>query len=142
MIAPDDRESPKLEWVHTDDLLGGVGIYRTISIQMSTFHWPDGVQNIEIIGAWGYTDPDGSPWGEIPALIRYATKLIVLREMVVMGDVDCREDWRRRWRLTSERTRDQSYTLASQQTWIFGTGDPEIDTILARYRRGPMLGAA
>ncbi len=140
MVMPDDRESPRIEFVHSDDLLG-VGIYRTISVNLRTLIWPDGVHNVTIVGVWGYTDADGSPWGEIPALIRYVTKLIVLREMVLFSDVDCREDWRLRWRVTEERTRDQSLSLAQPRSWGGITGDPEIDVILARFRRPPLLGA-
>lgn len=140
VMQPDDREVPKIEFVHTEDLLG-VGFYRTISYSLRSLQFVGGVQNVSVKGLFGYTEPDRSPWGATPALIRYATKLLVLREMVIFSDVDCREDWRRRWRLTSEKTRDQSYTLANPRWWGGLTEDPEIDSILAQFVRPPAFGA-
>ncbi len=142
MIAPDDRENPKLEFVHSDDLLG-IGSAPISPFQLSTLAWTDGVQNCDVLGVFGFTDPDGSPWGEIPGLIRHAAKMLVMREMCLFWDVDCREDWKLRWRVTSVRTRDQSLTLANPRSWSTGlTGDPELDGILGRYARPPVFGAA
>ena len=56
---------------------------------------------------------------------------LVLRELPKMASQrDAREDARWRWRMLSERTRDQSYQLAAlSQTGGF-TGDPEIDGVI------------
>jgi hypothetical protein len=142
MISPDDRENPKIEFIHGDDALGAGRDFSGTRRGLFEFLWPSGVQNIHVHGAFGYTDPDGSPWGEVPGLICQAAKLLVMREMCLFWDLDCREDWQRRWRLTGERTRDQSYTLADPRKWGGLTGDPEIDMILTRYMRPPMFGAA
>jgi hypothetical protein len=141
MIQPDDRENPHIEFVHSEDLLGMRGYAGSAAYGLSSLVWTSGVQNCDVFGVFGYTDPDGTPWGDIPGLISHAVKLLVFREMCLFWDVDCREDWRRRWQLTGERTRDQSYTLADPKTWGAFTGDPEIDTILARYMRPPTFGA-
>lgn len=102
----------------------------------------DGYRNITVRGAFGYTEADGSPAGRTPELIRHVTKLLVMRELPLLTKQDRREDAQRRWRLTSERTRDQSYTLAALRLSGEFTGDPEIDTLLAAFARPPDLGAA
>lgn len=129
LLLPDDRDNPKLELFHVDD-------------EARAFVWPKGQQNVTVTGVFGYTEPDGSPTGRTPELIRHATKLLVMRELPLLGNVDQREDAQRRFRLTSERTRDQSYTLEALRLHGAFTGDPEIDNILAAYQRPPDLGAA
>lgn len=143
LTAPDDRMDPKIEFVHFKDIFGR---QRSASIDSPLFgvpfrdlFFPAGVQNVNVAGLWGFTDPDGSPCGGTPFLIRHATKLIAMREWRPMND-DLRED-RKRYRLTTERTRDQSYTLDKQTEGAF-TGDREIDDILLRYRRPVGLASA
>jgi len=131
LLVPDDRDDPRIELAQGGDV--GAGFEA---------RWPRGVQNVRVAGVFGYTDPDGSPTGETPLLIQYVTKLLVLRELPLMTDLDGREDAQRRWRLTSERTRDQAYTLGALVPLGVFTGDPAIDTILAAYSRPADLGAA
>jgi len=140
LLLPDDRDNPRLELLHGGDLLGVR--FEPPDISLSSFVWPRGSQNITVRGAFGYTEPDGSLTGRTPELIRHATKLLVMRELPRMADADRREDAQRRWRLTSERTRDQSYTLEALKLYGQFTGDPEIDTVLAAFARPPDLGAA
>jgi len=121
-----------LELVNEEDVHLGLG--RLV--------WPRGQQNVEARGVFGYTEPDGSPTGRTPELIRRVTMLLVLRELPLLGDVDAREDAQRRFRLTSERTRDQSYTLEALRLHGAFTGDPEIDNVLVAFMRPPDLGAA
>lgn len=59
-----------------------------------------------------------------------------------LGDGDSSGEARSRWRLIGERTRDQSYKLDRDSRTASLTGDPEIDSILSRYRRPCGLGAA
>jgi hypothetical protein len=98
--------------------------------------------NVELSGLWGYTEPDGTPEGRTPPAIRRACMLLVLRWVSPLGDEDAAGDARNRWRILEERTRDQSYKLAPVSAAGGVTGDPEIDAILARYRRPCGLGAA
>ena len=143
VTPPDDRDNPKLEFLHGDDLFGAGSVIGNSTYRLSNLVWSTGVQNCDVLGVFGFTDPDGSPWGEIPGLIRHAAKMLVMREMCLFWDVDCREDWKLRWRMTSVRTRDQSLTLANPRSWSTGlTGDPELDGILGRYLRPPIFGAA
>jgi hypothetical protein len=134
LVLPDDRDNPKLELLYGDGAVGALGL--------GSFIWPRGQQNITVRGVFGYTEPDGSPTGKTPALIRHATKLLVMRELPLLGNTDQREDAQRRYRLTSERTRDQSYTLEALQLHGAFTGDPEIDNILVAFVRPPDFGAA
>ena len=103
--------------------------------------FPKGEGNVVATGLWGYTEPDGSPTGMIPSAIRRAAMLIALRNIALLGTGDTAA--KSQWRVLEERTRDQSYRLGALPTiGVVFTGDPEIDLILARYRRPPGLGAA
>ncbi len=140
--ADDDRNNPKIEFVHSDDLYGVRFIpFRGISLRSLAF--PIGVQNIHVRGAYGFTDPDGSPWGQTPQRIQHVTKLIVARELPKIGDRDAREDAQHRWRVISDKAKDIEVDLAPPRA--FGPqafGDPEIDSILASYVRPPSMGSA
>lgn len=136
LTNPDDRDNPMVEFVHYRDIFGR---QRSASIDSPLFgvpfrdlFFPAGVQNVNVTGLWGYTDWDGSPCGATPYMIRHACKLIVQREWRKLTD-DLRDD-RKRYRLTSERTRDQSYNLDKVTEGPF-TGDREIDDILLRFHR-------
>ena len=68
--------------------------------------------------------------------------LLALRLLPRATNLEAREDNRRRPRVIEERTRDQSYRLAPPVPTVSLTGEPEVDEILARYRRPLGLGAA
>lgn len=139
LAVPDDRADPKLEFLEVDERSRdqwGIGA----SVVWDINRWPKGTQNVNVAGLWGYTDNDGSAVGVTPALIRRVTKLLVLREAFQMTSDD-REDRQNRHRLTSERVRDQSYTLSAQPQGAF-TGDRAIDDILWAFRRPLRLGSA
>lgn len=103
--------------------------------------FPRATGNVEATGTWGYTEDDGTPQGRTPAEIRRVCMLLVLRGLSPLGRDD--GEARNRWRIIEERTRDQSYKLdrVSGVGNVF-TGDPDIDGIIARYRRPAGLGAA
>ncbi len=103
--------------------------------------FPRGDHNIEVKGLFGYTEEDGTLTGRTPLEIRRACMLIVLRWIPRLGDSDASEDARNRWRIIEEKTRDQSYKLASISSAAQLTGDPDIDAILVRYSRPSGLGA-
>ncbi len=104
--------------------------------------FPRGDGNVEVEGLFGYTEDDGSPHGRTPLEIRRACMLLVLRAIPALGDADSAGDARNRWRLLEERTRDQSYRLDRDARPAPMTGDPDVDAILARYRRPPAMGAS
>ncbi len=146
LTEPDDRNNPRIElfnpaWVRP---LGGGHTLLT------ALNFPRGQQNVQVKGVFGYTDPDPdatNTQGKTPDLIRHACKLLVMKELAKMSNVSARFDARNRFKLTSERTRDQAYTLGGNGSAAGGlvgasfTGDPEIDHILAYYQRPPAMGA-
>jgi hypothetical protein len=146
LLNPDDRENPKIEFVHARDLYGIASPVRfrpAASFSLLSGAFPSGVQNTEIVGSFGYTEPvaGGPPWGVTPLLIQHAAKLLAFREVRTLSNVDCRQDSRERWRIVEEKTRDQSYKLAQPRQ--FGsqiTGDAEIDSLLTMFTRPPDLG--
>lgn len=95
--------------------------------------WPIGQRNIELTGAFGYTDEDGTDDGRTPFGIRRACEMMVLRWARRL-DSDADERWR--GRLISQRTNRQSMTLSSLPSSATAWDqDPEISRLLARYRR-------
>jgi hypothetical protein len=141
MLNPDDRESPKLAFLHDDDLKGVNYVVPTSGYRLTQLIWPKGQENCRIYGLFGYTCPsDGSFMGKTPELIQTATKLLCFRYLDKVG-TNNRDDATKRMRLLTERTKDQSYSLAHNSTFTGYTGDPEIDTILCNFTRGPRFGA-
>jgi len=136
LLDPDDREAPRIEYA-------------------SLGYWADGYgfgfarRSVTVRGVFGYTDPDSSPTGSTPMLVARAVALMAFRDLAKLADVASRDDALKRWKLTGETTRDQSYSMfggvdaATRGALVGGTtGDPELDHIIHLYRRGPRLGAA
>lgn len=137
MLAPDDRNNPKLEISHARRPNSPFG------------RWPDGSQDVRVIGVFGYTEPDGSPYGRTPELIQYVAKLIT---SMYVEPLVSDEAWAKKnaWKITEERTRDQSVRYGGLNPLVaktpgstgFFTGDDEIDNILLQFKAGPgMTGA-
>jgi hypothetical protein len=139
---PDDRESPRIEFVHGEDLIG-IGGFRPSVGFLRSLQFPGGTQNITVTGLFGYTDADGSPWGCTPRQIVHLAKLFVFREMGTVFD-DLGTEMKNKWRITQERTRDQTVIVAAPPVWTMRgsiTGDPEIDRLLVEFGRPPAFGA-
>jgi hypothetical protein len=141
LLDPDDRENPRLEFFHESDLLR-VHARPAASLGLGSLVWLRGAQNVIVDGLFGYTDPDGSAVGCTPDLIRHVTKLLVMRELPAMTDVAQREERQNRWRIVSERTRDQGYDLDRLRLQGGVTGDPALDAVLVAYQRPPQLGSS
>lgn len=139
LIDPDDREDPMIEFVHSDDLFG-IRFVPFRGISLRSLAWPIGVQNIHVRGVFGYTEADGSPWGETPELIQHVTRLLVARELHKLGS-DEREDAQWRWRVKSEKARDVQIDMVDLPQWGGMVGDPAIDSILSSFTRPPRLGS-
>ncbi len=149
LVMPDDRENPKVELRH-------YGPRRTWASRTAAFgersRFVEGQQNVRVGGVFGYTELDGSPAGGIPYLITRATMLMVARLSAQIGNPSTGIVSTEQWRVVEEKTRDQSVRFADlgstaavkSGTSLRGafTGDPEIDTILAMYARGPRFSAA
>lgn len=135
LLAPDDRENPRIEWITVAGRrFGIVGGY-----------FPTGSQNVLVSGVFGYTEPDGSQYGRTPSDIELATQMLVVRNLAKLADVSARQETALAPRITEMRTRDQSisYSAAGGGSARLGafTGDPEIDVIIARYMRPPTMAA-
>jgi hypothetical protein len=140
LTDPDDRENPKISFVHDDDLKGVRFVVPTSGYRLTQLIWPKGQENVRIYGVWGFTEQDGSLMGKTPELIQLATKLLCFRYLDKMG-TDDRDDATKRARLLGERTKDQSYTLSKPTLFTGYSGDPEIDGILRGFSRPPSFGA-
>lgn len=146
LINPDDRENPLIEFLVFDERHETFGLQSAHNL----FHphrWPEGTQNVEVSGIFGYTEFDGSATGRTPDLISMVTCLMVIRDLPSpFLNPDKREDARNRWRVKRLKTRDQEIEyisaekLGSRAVGFF-TGDPEIDKIIAAFVRPPNFGA-
>lgn len=132
MLLPDDRDNPKVELTYGSIEMDGDEAF------IPRLRWPKGSQNISITGAFGYTDPDGSPAGCTPREISKVTMMLVYRDLLLLTDAD-RDERTRGHLVTSMTTRDQQVMMkfGGDVKWACTafTGDPAIDTIIARYRR-------
>lgn len=147
LFDPDDRNAPRIAFKHDPDFRGHRSRHHHRIVQLLRW-WPRGNANIELDGVFGYTDPDGSPYGDVPLLLRRACVLMVNRVVspaltaaasaamqVAAGPI------------VEERTRDQVVKYADNSkaggSASFGpfTGDPEIDNILLSYCRPAFIGA-
>lgn len=141
IVSQDDRADPRICWgenrtgVDIRRLYGGGDFQRAR-------------KSIVVSGLFGYTDlgPDDFAgetvkgnqipvsYGVTPGLINQAAKRLTIRHMQTFSDGD---DSAKASRLLSEKTRDQSYTLAAPSTAdsSYGlTGDLEVDKILMMYQ--------
>jgi hypothetical protein len=146
LTQPDDRQNPKIE------VFDPVGVRHSSGTGglASRYAFPRGQQNVHVTGVFGFTEPDGSPAGATPALIRHATMLLVRRHMLG-GGIGAGGGPSGGGAVTAERTRDQSVSYAAPGSVGSGraggpllgafTGDPEIDTILAAFMRSPSIAA-
>lgn len=99
--------------------------------------WTEGPQNVEIVGSWGFVEADlSTPWEIREACLRLVIRAIPLLSAESTATMDVKK----------ETTDGHSYerfdrTSSTAGAWRFGglTGDPAIDTVLARFRR-PIAG--
>lgn len=138
LAQPDDRVIPRVQFAD------------------ACARWPRRAL-VRVAGIFGYTEPDGSFTGATPPLVRQATTLLVLRDAPRrVADAESSFEALNRYRIMSERTREQSYTLGPVGGARSGgsgnggaaggatgpSGDPEIDEILALYMMPPAIGSA
>lgn len=116
---PDDRRSPRLVFKDGSD-------------------WTEGNQNVELVGEFGYVDASGEDY-VAPAPIRRVAVGLVLWAAPALND-EYAQKRRRGFRIVSESTRNRSVTLERLVETGGLTGIREIDTVLAMYRRGMLVG--
>lgn len=154
LTDPDDRDNPKVSFFRVADYLGHQRQVRHANV-FPDFIWTFGQQNVKLYGVFGYTDPNGSPQGDVPLLIRRACALLAARDLgqdpQIGGGSSMGGTSKPAGPIVEERTRDQSVKYASPGGGSSGlggagpgpfTGDPVIDNILLMYSRPATLGAA
>ena len=144
LLDPDDRENPKVSFFRINDQFGQERFRSRPLLPHFTFDF--GQQNIQLSGAFGYTEPDGSPMGDIPRLLRTAAVLLTGRNVgkkLTGGSAPAPGGPVKRL-----KTRDQEVEYAVNTNNLGGaapgpfTGDPEVDNILLMFARSTTLGAA
>lgn len=138
MILPDDRDDPRVALLPDGYKLPRFNAYPR------ELPWRSGRQNVRVSGLFGYTDPDGSPLGKTPDAVVEVCKVLALRDLPgIYSGADERDAERARGRLLSETTRDQSRTYGADPRLAAAgwTGDPDVDTVLARYAAPPFVGS-
>lgn len=143
LTRPDDRATPRIEFIvpstrRRENYVGITPMQRT----RGAFRWAN--QAVHVSALFGYTDFDAEvPVGVTPELIREACQRLALRALPRLADDDEVAEATTKHRLTSERTRDQSYTLSPNRAApsIAGpaTGDPDIDELLAAFMAAPRV---
>lgn len=105
--------------------------------------FPSGRKNIELSAYMGRVDYNSALVGDArwttPLEIKRVAIRLVVRELPALGDADAQLE-RQTFRTTSERTRFRTLTLGTLAATGGPTGDPDIDSILAAYRRVPLGG--
>lgn len=120
----DDRKNPKI-----------------VRVRGFEPRFPEGRQNIKLIGNFGYVELDAEAeedW-RTPDPIQRAAIMLIIRELDLLANENNRAK-KDRSRITSESAQGHSYSLATLAIKGGITGDWEIDTILALYRRPIAIG--
>lgn len=133
LLSPDDRQNPKIGFARVGGTAADV-------IEPSVF--PRGLKNIKVTGAFGYTDPDGGPFGETPLPLQEVVEALTYRRIVdpTGSDMMLRDPSR----VKKARTRDQEIQFDTSGRPGAGTltGDSRLDDILTAYTRPAYIGVA
>lgn len=149
LTNPDDRRNPMIAWGNDRMSVDGIRSF-------SGGRFTRGRQTLNLWGVFGFTeigpnDMSGETangnniplsYGSTPEEIRYACMMLAsgyLATIASGGDMSSKMS-----RVLSEKTRDQSYTLAnvSEAEASFGiTGNSQVDNILMRYASPMRIGA-
>jgi hypothetical protein len=131
VLSPDDRDNPRITFAR-------VGIPADL---VTVTQFPRGELNIRAKGAYGYTDPDGSPFGMVPLPLEEVATTLALRQL---QDPDS-SDWASQnpGMVKKARTRDQEIQFdTSLSKHATMTGDIRLDDILVDYMRPTHVGVA
>jgi hypothetical protein len=129
----DDRKNPRVKLVSAEtSIFEGVG-----PVQRNSFTFLVGEKNQRLVGTFGFIEPDGST----PAPIKYAVRKLAVRGLAPLysssgsagpaGPVIEEETDRHRKKWSDAAVTSKSWSTS-------GTGDAELDAILAAYK-GPLL---
>lgn len=122
----DERRNPRIKLVTTEDsIFTGTG-----QVVGRNTVWEVGEQNQRVVGTFGYVEPDGS----VPAPIEYALLKLVVRGSKKLGLYDAFPAGPVVEEETDRHRVKYADPYIGSKMWPT-TGDPEVDQILARYRR-------
>lgn len=147
LLHPDDRDDPRIEFLRVDTTRFPNGFrVRYADLLSNALGFTQSQQNVRVRGLHGYTDPDGSPMGKTPDLIKYVTMRIAFMRYArpLWGQVS---GGGQAGPILSEKTMDQSVTFANPTSGSnvrqgAFTGDPDTDEILANFCRPPAFRSA
>jgi hypothetical protein len=133
LLSPDDRDNPRIAFAVAES-------ESAEAVELAIF--PIGVKNVKVTGVFGYTDPDGSPFGEVPSPLQDVIRTLAFRKVVDPTGTDVAT-----WmpgRVKKAKTRDQEiqFDTSMQQGSTEMTGDPRLDGILIDFSRPPHVGVA
>lgn len=148
LTNPDDRQDPRVEFLRVAESSYRDLVYSSADLLSSNIGFAESQQNLKLIGVWGYTDYDGSPFGKTPDLLVELTLRLAARYIeplwVALGGAGSAA--MASGPIASERTLDQSVTFANFTSSVgagayFGafTGDPEIDNLLVLFMAPPLM---
>lgn len=141
IVNPDDRADPRIAWGDGREPIDVRRLY-------GGGRFPKARKSVICRGVFGYTDvgPEGYvgetadrsqipiTFGVTPEAIKQAATKLTLKYMLTFEDA---QDLLKAGKVIEEKTRDQSYKLASPSTAdaSYGlTGDTEVDNILVMYQ--------
>lgn len=133
---PDDRENPRISFIQSRI---------TETVASGLFPAPQifstGRLNILLEGVFGYTDPDGSPYGKTPALIKQVACRLITRDLLLDAEACKKLAVKNSYRIVGDKSSTTNIKL--QDIWLKGafTGDSEIDNVLMMFKRPPAMGA-
>jgi hypothetical protein len=133
VLSPDDRQNPKITFADVGSSSDLVGLS----------YFPRGDKNVKIKGVFGYTDPDGSPIGEVPKPLQDVVVMLAAKALKdpLAEDIYSQASGR----IKKAKTRDQEIQFDTSAISAYSadmTGDARIDSILLAYCRPPHVGAA
>lgn len=127
LLKPDDRKNPRITFKHGTPSYGRRSAVR---------RWPEGVQNIEVVGDFAYRDYDGTATGQVPLMAKRVALILIDRFLEQEGDVYAHES-RRAHDVKRVKTRNTEMEyggpIASGKQIGSLTGDPAVDRILAKF---------
>lgn len=125
----DDRRNPRIKLITSEtSIFTGTG---AVTGRSTVFEV--GEQNQRIVGTFGFTEPDGS----VPPPIEYALLKLVVKGSKKLGLTDAFPAGPMIEEETDRHRRKWADPYTGSKMWPT-TGDPEVDQILARYRRAMM----
>lgn len=134
LLSPDDRDNPKIQLVGSTP----EGELPTVS------RFPEGAKNVLITGVFGYTDPDGGPFGQVPLQLQEVILGLAYRQLQDPLGLD--PMLQNPGRVKMAKTRDQQIQFdtsgSAGDPGSSLTGDPRLDNILLGYCRPPHVGVA